>query len=199
MTDCDNTHGGLYVLPSTTLVSKYSHRQCRMCYQVATVYLRPRVDEVMLMEWVSASALALSQHLTSHFSHTITVSYKQHSTGNTSHYLHPVILPQDLLLSTAPTLLTLFLLLLFSPATQNSAMTFLQKLKQHNHHGDDGSLSNHQAPMGISSSSIGSPAAELANRTFHHFYSSQFQQFQSTAKSESTLGENDHFGYVVWP
>jgi hypothetical protein len=43
------------------------------------------------------------------------------------------------------------------------------------------------------------PAEELAQRTYDYFYSSQNGQFQAQVKSESTLGANDHFGYVVWP
>ncbi|EPE37012.1 Six-hairpin glycosidase [Glarea lozoyensis ATCC 20868] len=42
-------------------------------------------------------------------------------------------------------------------------------------------------------------AAESAQRAFSYFYSSQNGQFQARVKSESTLGANDHFGYVVWP
>ncbi|CZR52653.1 uncharacterized protein PAC_02530 [Phialocephala subalpina] len=42
-------------------------------------------------------------------------------------------------------------------------------------------------------------ASDLARWTFNYFYSSQNGQFQARAKSESTLGDNDHFGYVVWP
>lgn len=42
-------------------------------------------------------------------------------------------------------------------------------------------------------------AAELLNRTFLYFYSPKNNQFQAKSKSESTLGAQDHFGYVVWP
>jgi hypothetical protein len=44
-----------------------------------------------------------------------------------------------------------------------------------------------------------SQARKLALRTFSYFYSAENHQFQARTKSESTLGENDHFGYVVWP
>ncbi|KAE8450817.1 hypothetical protein EG329_005730 [Mollisiaceae sp. DMI_Dod_QoI] len=40
---------------------------------------------------------------------------------------------------------------------------------------------------------------DLARWTFDYFYSSPNKQFQARAKSQDTLGENDHFGYVVWP
>jgi hypothetical protein len=42
-------------------------------------------------------------------------------------------------------------------------------------------------------------ASDLVQQTFDYFYSKANSQFQARAKSESTLGENDHFGYVVWP
>ncbi|KUJ13439.1 Six-hairpin glycosidase [Mollisia scopiformis] len=40
---------------------------------------------------------------------------------------------------------------------------------------------------------------DIAKWIFEYFYSPANGQFQARAKSESTLGENDHFGYVVWP
>lgn len=42
-------------------------------------------------------------------------------------------------------------------------------------------------------------ASDLAKWTFNYFYSPANSQFQARTKSESTLGDNDHFGYVVWP
>lgn len=41
-------------------------------------------------------------------------------------------------------------------------------------------------------------STDLAKNTFSYFYSSKNNQFQGRVKSESTLGENDHYGYVVW-
>jgi rhamnogalacturonyl hydrolase YesR len=43
------------------------------------------------------------------------------------------------------------------------------------------------------------PAAALAHRTFTYFYNTYNAQFQARSKSERTLGQQDHFGYVVWP
>ncbi|KAH7357140.1 glycosyl hydrolase family 76-domain-containing protein [Rhexocercosporidium sp. MPI-PUGE-AT-0058] len=42
-------------------------------------------------------------------------------------------------------------------------------------------------------------AAELISNTYSYFHSSKNNQFQAKVKSESTLGESDHYGYVVWP
>lgn len=42
-------------------------------------------------------------------------------------------------------------------------------------------------------------AESLATHTFKTFYSPKHSQFEAPTKSESTLGANDHFGYVVWP
>jgi hypothetical protein len=43
------------------------------------------------------------------------------------------------------------------------------------------------------------PATALAHHTFTYFYNPYNAQFQARSKSESTLGQQDHFGYVVWP
>ncbi|CZT04392.1 uncharacterized protein RAG0_10877 [Rhynchosporium agropyri] len=57
--------------------------------------------------------------------------------------------------------------------------------------------------MNLSSNSRASnpnhTAADLTATTYSYFHSSKNNQFQAKVKSESTLGENDHFGYVVWP
>ncbi|KAG4431985.1 hypothetical protein IFR05_012536 [Cadophora sp. M221] len=42
-------------------------------------------------------------------------------------------------------------------------------------------------------------AAQLTATTYSYFHSTKNNQFQAEVKSENTLGENDHFGYVVWP
>ncbi|KAL2073073.1 hypothetical protein VTL71DRAFT_10397 [Oculimacula yallundae] len=42
-------------------------------------------------------------------------------------------------------------------------------------------------------------SSELTATTYSYFHSAKNGQFQAKVKSESTLGENDHFGYVVWP
>ncbi|EKD12767.1 uncharacterized protein L3040_006919 [Drepanopeziza brunnea f. sp. 'multigermtubi'] len=42
-------------------------------------------------------------------------------------------------------------------------------------------------------------ATELAANTYSYFHSSKNRQFQAKSKSESTLGADNHFGYVVWP
>lgn len=43
------------------------------------------------------------------------------------------------------------------------------------------------------------PSSQLAERTFSYFYSPQNKQFQARTESKDTLGEQDHYGYVVWP
>ncbi|KAK6582025.1 hypothetical protein PZA11_005722 [Diplocarpon coronariae] len=47
--------------------------------------------------------------------------------------------------------------------------------------------------------SITHSAADLAANTYVYFHSFKHNQFEAKTKSESTLGANDHFGYVVWP
>ncbi|PBP17379.1 hypothetical protein BUE80_DR011848 [Diplocarpon rosae] len=42
-------------------------------------------------------------------------------------------------------------------------------------------------------------AADLTANCYTYFYSFKHNQFEAKTKSESTLGANDHFGYVVWP
>ncbi|KAF7868421.1 hypothetical protein EAF04_004953 [Stromatinia cepivora] len=42
-------------------------------------------------------------------------------------------------------------------------------------------------------------SSALAERTFQYFYSEKNNQFQGKVKSESTLGAENDFGYVVWP
>ncbi|ESZ91883.1 glycoside hydrolase family 76 protein [Sclerotinia borealis F-4128] len=44
-----------------------------------------------------------------------------------------------------------------------------------------------------------SESSALAERTFQYFYSAKNNQFQGKVKSESTLGAENDFGYVVWP
>ncbi|KAL5323878.1 hypothetical protein ACEPPN_008420 [Leptodophora sp. 'Broadleaf-Isolate-01'] len=60
-------------------------------------------------------------------------------------------------------------------------------------------VSQQHLGQNTNSSNPNHTAAELTANTFSYFYSSKNNQFQAKVKSESTLGENDHFGYVVWP
>lgn len=44
-----------------------------------------------------------------------------------------------------------------------------------------------------------SAAAHLTEQAFNYFYSPEHRQFEAKVKSDSTLGANDYYGYVVWP
>ncbi|PQE23771.1 glycoside hydrolase family 76 protein [Rutstroemia sp. NJR-2017a BBW] len=69
---------------------------------------------------------------------------------------------------------------------------FLHELK------DRVDSSSSQKPISSSSSNDAHSAA-LADRTLRYFYSEKNHQFQAHVKSESTLGAENDFGYVVWP
>lgn len=70
---------------------------------------------------------------------------------------------------------------------------FFQKVKQERDYVASTISSRPQKPE------PGHSSLDLAQWTFDYFYSASNKQFQAQTKSESTLGENDHFGYVVWP
>jgi rhamnogalacturonyl hydrolase YesR len=59
--------------------------------------------------------------------------------------------------------------------------------------------SDSQQPISNSSSSDPHSAEALAQRTLQYFYNAKNHQFQGKVKSESTLGAENDFGYVVWP
>ncbi|RFU33845.1 hypothetical protein B7463_g2469, partial [Scytalidium lignicola] len=59
--------------------------------------------------------------------------------------------------------------------------------------------STNQDPLGHKPPSKTHTAAQLAEHTFSYFYSPQHHQFQAKVQSQDTLGEENHFGYVVWP
>ncbi|KAI9647640.1 hypothetical protein NHQ30_004025 [Ciborinia camelliae] len=42
-------------------------------------------------------------------------------------------------------------------------------------------------------------SSAFAEKTFRYFYSEKNNQFQAKVKSESTLGAENDFGYVIWP
>jgi rhamnogalacturonyl hydrolase YesR len=70
---------------------------------------------------------------------------------------------------------------------------FLHELK------DRVDSSSSQKPISSSSSNDPHSAQELAVRAQNYFYSSKNHQYQGQVKSESTLGAENDFGYVVWP
>ncbi|KAH8801462.1 Six-hairpin glycosidase-like protein [Xylogone sp. PMI_703] len=59
--------------------------------------------------------------------------------------------------------------------------------------------SSSQNPVSQDPASRTHTAAQLAEHAFAYFYSPQHHQFEAKVKSHDTLGEQNHYGYVVWP